>query len=279
MMMETSKDMDLEKLAGRAIIAAVMAGEEILSVYQNETEVYLKADKSPLTEADRRAHDMIVRTLEDTGLPLLSEEGRDIPFAERSVWRRFWLVDPLDGTKEFIKRNGEFTVNIAMIEKGMPVFGVVYAPVTGILYAGILGKGSFKTTISGESWKNAADGDSWAIEILKNADSLPLPAGNRPFTIVASRSHNSTETTAYIDTERMRHPDLELISIGSSLKICLVAEGSADTYPRFAPTMEWDTAAGHAVAAYAGKSAVTTDDAKPLQYNKENLTNPWFVVQ
>lgn len=279
MMMETLNESVLEKLTGQAIIAAISAGEEIMSVYQYDTEVSLKADKSPLTEADRRAHDVIVHTLEDTGLPLLSEEGKEIPYGKRSSWQRFWLVDPLDGTKEFIKRNGEFTVNIALIEDGIPVFGIVYAPVTGILYAGIRGKGSFKTTVAGKSWKNVLDGDSWAVQLLKDAERLPLPKGDRPFTIVASRSHNSPETTAFIDAMRLHHPELELVSIGSSLKICLVAEGSADAYPRFAPTMEWDTAAGHAVAAYAGKSAVTTDEGKPLQYNKENLTNPWFVVQ
>lgn len=278
----TTKILDvtaLEKLAVRAIIAAVSAGEEILTVYREGSEVTLKADRSPLTEADKRANDVIVRMLEKTGLPLLSEEGKEIPYKERSVWQRFWLVDPLDGTKEFIKRNGEFTVNIALIEEGLPVFGVVYAPVTGILYTGIRGRGSFKTTIAANNDGNVINDDSWVAGLLNNSARLPLPSGERPYTVVASRSHNSPETTAFIETLRMRHPELELISIGSSLKICLVAEGSADVYPRFAPTMEWDTAAGHAVALYSGRSVLTAMEMTPLTYNKENLTNPWFVVQ
>ena len=279
MMTAFLKDSIMEKLVSTAVTAAVSAGKEILAVYESETQVWLKADSSPLTEADKRAHLAIVHTLETEGLPVLSEEGRETPFVERSSWHRFWMVDPLDGTKEFIKRNGEFTVNIALIEDGVPVLGIVYAPVTGILYAGIRDKGSFKLSIPGLNKDHINNGDTWAIAALRTASPLPLPCTDRPYTIVASRSHSSAETTAFIESRRMQHPDLELISSGSSLKICLVAEGAADVYPRFAPTMEWDTAAGHAVAIYAGKGVMKADEEIPLRYNKEDLTNPWFIVQ
>ncbi|MBR1733078.1 MAG: 3'(2'),5'-bisphosphate nucleotidase CysQ [Alloprevotella sp.] len=238
-----------------ALPAARRAGEEIMAVYACGTEdweVERKADDTPLTLADRRAHTAIAGTLAPAGLPLLSEEGAHVPFAARRDWERFWLVDPLDGTKEFLKRNGEFTVNIALIERGRPVAGVVYAPASGRLYCGAEGFGI---------WGGCE----------------PVAAA-RPFRVVASRSHLSSETEAYIALLRAEHPALELVAAGSSLKICLVAAGEADVYPRFAPTMEWDTAAGDAVLRAAGGCIVDARTRQPLVYNKEDLHNPWFIA-
>ncbi len=263
----------------KALKAAVAAGEEILDVYGGTIAVDFKDDRTPLTEADRRAHARIAEILRPSGVPVLSEEGRSIPYEERRGWSRLWIVDPLDGTKEFIKRNGEFTVNIALVESGNPVLGVVLAPALGRLYGGCQGRGSFKLEMEAEKLLSLAARDSFLEVFLKLSAKLPLEKqGDRPFTAVASRSHMSPETTAYIDTLRAGHPDLSLASIGSSLKFCLVAEGEADIYPRFGPTMEWDTAAGHAVAVFSGARVVESASGAPLAYNKPDLLNPWFIV-
>lgn len=253
-----------------ALRAAYAAGVEILDVYSRPVAVELKEDKSPLTEADRRAHACIMKYLADTGIPVLSEEGRSIPYSERKNWEQFWMVDPLDGTKEFIKRNGEFTVNIALIQNQQPVMGIVYAPVTGELYFNIPGEGSYRLQHFTEL---PTDLDA----LIQRCEKLPFTKSNR-FTVVASRSHMSPETEAYIKELRTTHGDVQLISKGSSLKLCLIAEGSANVYPRFAPTMEWDTAAGHAVIAGMGKQVVKPMDQLPLLYNKEDLLNPWFIA-
>lgn len=250
-----------------AIQAVLRAGDAIMEVYSQPTdawEVEQKADLTPLTLADRRAHAVIVEMLAGTGLPILSEEGDKSDFAVRKEWKRFWLVDPLDGTKEFIKRNGEFTVNIALIEKGCPVFGVVYVPVADILYIGKSGYGAQRI-------------DHPQDEARRKAYTLPQQS-DRSFTVVASRSHLSPETEQYIDTLRKDHPELVCISAGSSLKLCRVAEGQADVYPRFAPTMEWDTAAGDAIVRAAGGKVTDADTKTPLVYNKPDLHNPWFVA-
>ena len=256
---------------GVAIHAAIEGGKKILEVYSQDFSVYTKEDNSPLTEADRRAHDIIKDILQPTGLPLLSEEGKTIPYDERKDWSEFWLVDPLDGTKEFIKKNGEFTVNIALIKNGTPVLGVVYVPVTGLLYFGH-SSGSYSIEINDDN-KND-------VEALQN-NASPLPAQNAAgvYTVVASRSHNTPETEEFIDAKRKKHGDVNMISAGSSLKLCLVAEGKAQVYPRLAPTMEWDTAAGHAVAKFAGCEVYNFKTNTELEYNKENLLNPWFVVE
>ncbi len=255
-----------------AIRAAYKAGIEIIDVYSTSFQVELKSDKTPLTEADKRAHRVIADELKSTDLPVLSEEGRDIRFEERSNWNRFWMVDPLDGTKEFIKRNGEFTVNIALIENQEPVMGVIYVPVTQTLYFGLEGKGAFKINKF-----NAALGsiEDWIAE----ARPLPIREGERPFTAVGSRSHPSKETTEFLNDLTKKHGQLNLVSMGSSLKICLVAEGAADIYPRFAPTMEWDTAAGHGIAIAAGKDIIDYRTGKRMKYNKEDLLNNWFIVR
>lgn len=252
--------------------AALEAGAEIMKIYTDPSQdfgVEKKSDNSPLTLADKAAHLCILRYLEETGIPILSEEGQHLPFEERQEWKRMWVVDPLDGTKEFIKKNGEFTVNIALVEDGAPILGVIYIPVSGILYYGIVGEGAWKRTPS--QFPEGSEG---------MAQRLPLTGtGERPFTIVASRSHMSPETEAYVDEARRQHPNVELISSGSSIKICLVAEGVADAYPRFAPTMEWDTAAGDAIARAAGKQVLDVQTGTPLVYNKADLHNPWFLVE
>lgn len=247
---------DLTKLTQLAVEASREAGAEILKIYHSaDFGVEMKSDDSPLTRADKAAHEVIMQHLKETPYPVLSEEGRDIPYTERKNWTYFWMVDPLDGTKEFIKKNGEFTVNIALIHRDTPVLGVVYAPVLDWMY-----------------WGNAQEG-SWKQEGQAEAQSLQAPADQTVRSIVASRSHLSPETQEVID----RYPDAEVISMGSSLKFMLLAEGKAQLYPRFAPTMEWDTAAAHGVLLPLGYTVKKTDEESPLLYNKENLLNPWFI--
>ena len=252
-----------------AIKTAIEAGNDIMAIY-NDPEadfgIERKADNSPLTRADKAAHARIMTFLSNTDIPVLSEEGAHQPYVERSKWKRLWIVDPLDGTKEFIKRNGEFTVNIALVEDGTPIMGVIYVPVKKVLYYGkAFGEkaGAFRATIPDA-----------AQPIPQKAET-----GKRVLTVVASRSHLSPETEAFINDLRNEHPDLELVSSGSSLKICLVAEGAADVYPRHAPTMEWDTAAGDAIARAAGCTVVDATTGHPLHYNKADLHNPWFIVR
>lgn len=261
-----------------AIRAALDAGRRILDVYESDNfDVEVKGDGSPLTRADKLANETIVQALASTGLPVLSEEGKAIAYAERRGWDSFWLVDPLDGTKEFLKRNGEFTVNIALIVGQTPRLGVVYAPARSVLYFGDATRGSFM--IDDPALLGGAPSEA-AID--RAAQKLPRPRGARPFKIVGSRSHGSPETAAYVEALRAEHPDLEMLGIGSSLKLCMVAEGAADAYPRFAPTMEWDTGAAHAVVLGAGKKVVRYEAGRgaqgPVVYNKEDLLNPWFLV-
>jgi 3'(2'), 5'-bisphosphate nucleotidase len=226
-----------------------------------------------------RSHEVITGQLNGRQagkLPILSEEGRDILYAERKAWEHYWLVDPLDGTKEFIKRNGEFTVNIALMHRDRPVMGVILVPVKDILYFAAEGTGAFR--LSGTS----ALKSHLSFEELKGAAArLPLKttAEARTFTAIASRSHMSGETSSFLDELKTEHGGIEIVSAGSSLKFCLVAEGAADIYPRFAPTMEWDTAAGQAIVEQAGGSVLQYGTGEPLRYNKENLLNPWFIVR
>ncbi|OEK06792.1 3'(2'),5'-bisphosphate nucleotidase CysQ [Roseivirga misakiensis] len=247
----------LDELLETAKEASLIAGKKILEIYNSDDfEVELKGDNSPLTKADIAAHDIIVSFLEPTNLPILSEEGRDIPYNERKNWKYIWIVDPLDGTKEFIKRNGEFTVNIALIRNQEPILGVVYAPVLDKLYAAAEGLGG--------TLKTKKD-----ISRLNPIDQLDLTKPK--LRVVASRSHLNEETQAFLD--KLNEP--EIVSMGSSLKFMVIAEGNADVYPRFAPTMEWDTAAAHAVLnELNGK--VFAQDGKSLEYNKKNLLNPYF---
>lgn len=250
---------DLENLLELAKNAALAAGSEIIKIYKSDDfSIESKSDDSPLTRADKAAHNIIVSFLESSAIPILSEEGRNISFQERSSWDYFWMVDPLDGTKEFIKRNGEFTVNIALIHKGAPILGVVHPPVSGELYWGVDGKGSFKK----------ADGNTEKLMVSnRSLSEIGLK-------VVASRSHMSDQTQAFVDS--LKEP--KVVSRGSSLKLLLVASGEADVYPRFGPTMEWDTAAAHAIVNEAGGSVFQEDESTPLTYNKSNLLNPSFIV-
>jgi 3'(2'), 5'-bisphosphate nucleotidase len=271
-----------------AVKAAIDAGHAILDVYRSsDFEVEEKADKSPLTLADKRSHEIIVERLGKLDIPILSEEGKDIPYEERKRWETYWLIDPLDGTKEFIKKNGEFTVNIAMIRDRKPAGGVIYVPDKNVLYFALDSLGSYKAdsidgieAINSQVIGSVAESTAEAIDSIIDA-STTLPAGyptNRPFTIIGSRSHASPELEAFVEEKRQEYGEVEFISAGSSLKLCLVAEGKADIYPRTGPTMEWDTAAGQAIAENAGCKVLQYDTNEPLIYNKENLLNPWFVV-
>lgn len=255
-----------------AIKAALLGGDEILDVYHNadDVEIQSKDDQSPLTIADKRAHKAIQALLDETSIPVLSEEGKHTDFEERSHWNRLWIVDPLDGTKEFIKRNGEFTVNIALIENGSPVLGVIYVPVEGTLYYGIEGQGAMRIS-------DVKDLQLDRDDVYNRGEKLPCEFPN-VYRVVGSRSHMSPETEAFIDELKKTHPDIEIVSKGSSLKICMVAEGEAAVYPRHAPTMEWDTAAGHAIVRAMGGKMVIAGTNQELQYNKSNLLNPHFEV-
>ncbi|MCX2739966.1 3'(2'),5'-bisphosphate nucleotidase CysQ [Pontibacter anaerobius] len=253
------------------LTASIKAGEGIVSIYESAHSIDYKADNSPITEADKVGHRIINRYLNQTVYPILSEEGKNVHLSERIKWDNYWLVDPLDGTKEFINKNGEFTVNIALISAGTPVIGVVYVPVKKWLYVGIEGEGAWKLELEDHQlppdWKSAG---------IK----LPVDQCNNDcYTVVGSRSHTTEETNKFISNLEKKHGELSFLSMGSSLKICLVAEGKADIYPRLAPTMEWDTAAGDAIARSAGCKVVQYETGEPLQYNKKNLLNPWFVVK
>jgi dTDP-4-dehydrorhamnose reductase len=245
---------------------ASRAGEAIMEIYVQDFEVVTKEDKSPLTEADQNANEIIVKALKEhyPHIPIISEENKMVPYEVRKQWDAFWLVDPLDGTKEFIKKNGEFTVNIALIEHGKPTFGVVHVPATGVSYYGGHEKGSYCVQRGKEAQKMEHN-------LIPYADKAHV-------VVVASRSHLTQETEDFVADLKAKGKTVDYLSSGSSLKFCLVAEGKADVYPRFGPTMEWDTAAAHAVALGAGRQVFKANTAEPLTYNKENLLNPYFVV-
>jgi len=271
------------KLLLCSIRAAIEAGDAIMEIYDTDFSVDYKADNSPLTQADKRAHDIISQHLKEFNIPILSEEGRSIPYEQRKAWDQLWIVDPLDGTKEFVKRNGEFTVNIALVENHTPVLGVVFAPERKKLYFAMQSLGAFKTddpqTIR-EIHRDITDNSYTTDHLLQQALKLPVDDGSdMPYTIVGSRSHATEALDEFVTEKRKQHPAVEFIPAGSSLKLCLVAEGKAHIYPRLAPTMEWDTAAGHAVVACAGSRIYQHPSGTPLVYNKENLLNPWFVVE
>ena len=252
---------------------AIKAGAEIMNIYNSDYTVTYKDDKSPLTDADKASNRIIVDSLKAiSDFPLISEEEKEVLYETRKDYAAYWLIDPLDGTKEFVKRNGEFTVNIALIKAGVPIMGVVYAPVIETLYYASDEEGAYKC----KSVNTSTSPD----EISKNAIKLvnPKVPVKTKLTIVASKSHLSEETQDFIDSMKQIYEEVELISKGSSLKLCMVAEGSANVYPRFAPTMEWDTAAGHAVCRIAGYQVNEYPVGTPLKYNKENLLNPWFIV-
>lgn len=261
----------MNELLKTAIHAALEAGKAILEIYHSgDFDVELKGDNSPLTKADIASHHKIVSFLEKTEIPILSEEGKAIAYEERKSWDRLWIVDPIDGTKEFIKRNGEFTVNIALIENQQPLIGVIFVPASGELYFSSKEHGAFKVSV---------ELDRFHIEtLLTSAAKIPFTREDSTFTIVASRSHMSPETENYVQEMRDMHGTVNLISKGSSLKLCMVAEGQADCYPRFAPTMEWDTAAGQAICEHAGFEVMDWESKSPMLYNRKKLLNNWFLV-
>jgi len=237
------------------------AGDAIMEIYGRDFSIGYKNDNSPLTEADLKSNEIICNALFSLypKIPILSEENKAAHYNDRKEWDFFWLIDPIDGTKEFVKKNGEFTVNIALIYKDTPVLGVVYAPVLGDIYFAKKSEGAFK-----------------------NEKRLPLEINTqleKYLNVVASKSHLSEETQKFIDKLARSTQKLNLVSKGSSLKLCMVAEGSADIYPRLAPTMEWDTGAAHAIVLESGKQVVQYENNKPLVYNKEDLLNPWFIVK
>lgn len=261
----------MQTLLAVAIKAALKAGIEILKIYNTNFDVEHKTDSSPLTLADKNANDVINTYLLPTEIPIISEENKQLDYVERKDWTRCWIVDPLDGTKEFIKRNGEFTVNIALVEMGKPILGVIYVPVSKELYfTSADGKTSKKIIVSSE--KDSVD------EILKNAESISPSKITSEVKIVGSRSHLNEETKNFI-SEIEKENNVEIVSKGSSLKFCLVAEGLAHIYPRYAPTMEWDTAAGQAICNAVGVSVIDTTTGKPMKYNKPNLLNNYFLVK
>jgi len=268
------KEINLEDI----VAIAQKAGDAIMQIYTKDFTIEYKDDKSPLTEADTKSNEIICRELNRLNskfkiqhstfinIPIMSEENKQTEYEVRKNWDYYWCIDPIDGTKEFIKKNDEFTVNIALIHKDTPVLGVVYAPAIDEMYKAKKGEGAFK-----------------------NNQKLPLQTNPNPkekLFVVASKSHLSPETQEFIDNLEIK--EIEQVSKGSSLKLCMVAEGKADIYPRLAPTMEWDTAAADAIVRESGKMTyqynltfniqhLTLEDS--LCYNKENLLNPWFVVQ
>jgi 3'(2'), 5'-bisphosphate nucleotidase len=263
--------MKQEQLLSIATEAALKAGEAIMEIYDtNDFEVDFKSDNSPLTKADLASHNIIESFLLKTGVPILSEEGKHLPYEERKSWQKLWIVDPIDGTKEFINKNGEFTVNIALIENQKPILGVIYVPALNDLYYSTLEDGAFKVS-NIETFSSLESIKTQAIQ-------LPVKSKERPFTVVASRSHLSEETKLYIHALEKEYGKVDCISKGSSLKLCMVAEGTADCYPRFAPTMEWDTAAGQAICNHAGFSVLDWKTKKEMKYNREELLNNWFLV-
>jgi len=264
--------MNVKNLLNTAITAALEAGKVILDIYHSgEFDTELKGDNSPLTKADIASHHVIMSFLTTTNIPVLSEEGKDIPYQERKDWSQLWIVDPIDGTKEFIKKNGEFTVNIALITNQKTKLGVIFVPVTGELYFSTKELGAYKVRV---------DLDNYSVDkLLANGNKLPLKLKDKTFTVVASRSHMSQETETYISDMRNKHGEVNLISKGSSLKLCMVAEGTANCYPRFAPTMEWDTAAGQAICEHAGFQVIDWHTKESMLYNRKDLLNNWFLVK
>lgn len=256
-----------------AIQASIAAGNSIMEIYHgNDFQIENKEDDSPLTIADRKANEIINEFLIPHNIPIISEENRQIDYEERKLWEQCWIVDPLDGTKEFIKKNDEFTVNIALVQKGKPQLGVIYAPALNTLYYGLVSDSrAFRFSISDEN----IDVD----HILENSDEIKPATTVEQLKVVGSRSHMNEETKRFIENLKESHGDnIEIVSKGSSLKFCLVAEGEAHIYPRFAPTMEWDTAAGHAICESVGLKCIFKDSGEPMTYNREDLLNGHFSV-
>ena len=257
-----------------AIQAAVKGGSAIMEVYAGEDlGVEYKDDHSPLTLADKKCNDIINSYLRATKFPIISEENRQLDYDERKDWETCWIVDPLDGTKEFVKRNGEFTVNIALVSQGKPVLGVIYVPDSKQLYiADVEQQWAAKFQLNGH------EVDTQELDIEAHRISAAQQAAEQ-IRVVGSRSHMNEATENFVSSLSDIYEEVDIVSKGSSLKFCLVAEGKADVYPRFAPTMEWDTAAGQAICEAVGLQVISKETDEPLLYNKKNLLNPWFIVK
>jgi 3'(2'), 5'-bisphosphate nucleotidase len=271
--------MELNHLLFRSIVASVEAGKEILKVYDTPFRVEYKEDDTPLTQADQNASNRIIELLEETNIPVLSEEGEHFEYSKRKNYKELWVVDPLDGTKEFVKRNGEFTVNIALVVNNKPVLGVIYSPVFKDIYFAANGLGAFK--INRHDFIPVLEKlNSLTLnDLIALSKKLPLNSYPEVFTLVASRSHLSSETYAYIEKKKQQHGEVNIVNTGSSIKMCWVAEGLANEYPRFGPTMEWDTAAGQAILENAGCELIELETNSPMQYNRPELKNNWFVAR
>jgi len=271
--------MNYHQLLHQTIIAAVKAGKEILEVYDTKFDVEYKDDKSPLTLADKKASEKIISELKQFNIPVLSEEGVHDSFEKRKTWSKLWIVDPLDGTKEFVKRNGEFTVNIALVEDNAPTLGVIFSPVFKDIYFAAKGIGSFKIDREYFTPLIKSIEDLSLEALLTAAQQLPIISNRTNYVVVASRSHMNTETHERIEALKLQHKEVEIVTTGSSIKMCWVAEGIADEYPRFGPTMEWDTAAGQAILQEAKASLIDFETNAPMKYNRENLLNNWFIAK
>lgn len=271
--------MDFQSLLHQAIIAAVLGGDEILEIYNTDFNVEFKEDKSPVTKADKKANEVIKATLHPFNIPIISEEEEQADYSVRKHWKQVWIVDPLDGTKEFVKRNGEFTVNIALIDDNDPVLGVIYSPVFKDIYFSAKGIGAFKINRHDFIPFIEEISKSSSEDLFRVAKKLPLISDRKNYVIVASRSHMSSETYYHIEDIKHHHKDVEIVSTGSSIKLCWVAEGIADEYPRFGPTMEWDTAAGHAILKEAGCELLDFKTNEPMRYNREKMLNNWFIAK
>jgi 3'(2'), 5'-bisphosphate nucleotidase len=269
--------MELSDLLKLSVNAALKAGEEILRIYNTDFDVVTKSDNTPVTAADKASGKCIDGILATSGIPVISEEEDILDYSTRKNWKRVWIVDPLDGTKEYIKRNGEFAVNIALVEDGLPVIGVIYVPVAREIYFACKGCGSFKIIqhdlITELTKKNIAD------HLFEFGRKLPLQKPPKSYTVVASRSHLSKEVSARISHLKNMYGQIDIISVGSSIKQCWVAEGKAHEYPRFGTTMEWDTAAGQCILEQAGSQLVDYETGLPMQYNKEDMKNSYFIAR
>ena len=265
--------MDYKALLSLAIKAALKAGEEILNIYHTAFVVEIKADNTPVTLADKNSSNSIFESLSSSQIPIISEEEIFPNYETRRTWNYIWIIDPLDGTKEFVKRNGEFTINIALVEKGKPVVGVIYAPVLNQLYFACANFGSYKFTLE----KNGLD--YLESNLFELAQRLPLQKLPKHYTVIASRSHLSREINTHLDKLKNLYGTLDIINCGSSIKQCLVAEGKAHEYPRLGITMEWDTAAGQCILEQSGNALIDLSTHEAMRYNKTNMENNFFIAK
>lgn len=269
--------MDYKELLKLAVDAAIKAGEEILKIYSTDFYVETKSDNTPVTLADRASGECITKVLSTSGIPVISEEEEILDYSIRKTWSRVWIVDPLDGTKEYVKRNGEFAVNIALVENNRPVIGIIYAPVIKDIYFAYQNGGSYKITqhdmIVELTKKNLID------HLFDFAKQLPSQKQPKTYTVVGSRSHLSREINAHVDKLRNLYGEVDMISVGSSIKQCWVAEGKAHEYVRYGTTMEWDTAAGQCILEEAGCQLIDLQTNLPMVYNREDMRNNFFVAK